>query len=430
MIVTILINSLWQGGVVVVLTALVLRVASQRSAATRYVSWLAALVALVAIPFIATATAGSVFSHSVGQSSSGGQFSSVAIRDVAHAARQWFALPAWLWSPAMVFSIAALWIFGAAVQLARLVSSQARIIRIRGNSVAVSSIDDIVVLESELISIPIATGILDPVIVVPNGLERRLGAADFLRILEHERAHVRRGDVLGNIVQRLVEALLFWNPFVHVAGRRLVHEREIACDDWVVERLGGAGEYAACLAALGSSITRTDVALMTPAAFVSRHSLAERIERLVDGVAGEPKVNAVAVGIVLTSLAAVAVGCVMFAPALAIASPASLSASSARPLTIAAICTHPNADAAVLAPAMPEIPPSAPKVYTASVEVLVTIAPNGKPVALKVYKSSGYGVLDKAVVDAAGRSSYSPKMVNCAPVEGTYLFNATVKSAP
>jgi protein TonB len=61
---------------------------------------------------------------------------------------------------------------------------------------------------------------------------------------------------------------------------------------------------------------------------------------------------------------------------------------------------------------------------TAQVTVLVkvTVAADGTPKALSIYKSSGYTVLDNAALRSVRRSSYSPTMRRCVPVEEDYLF--------
>ncbi len=79
-------------------------------------------------------------------------------------------------------------------------------------------------------------------------------------------------------------------------------------------------------------------------------------------------------------------------------------------------------------PTMPELPHG----FKASgtVIVAVTISPSGHATSAKVQRSSGNATIDNAVVAAARSSTYSPKLVNCAPVEGHYLFRADFKPKP
>ena len=87
-------------------------------------------------------------------------------------------------------------------------------------------------------------GLLAATLVLPAALVPTLCATDLRCTLEHELAHVRRCDVATNALARIAEALFFWNPWVYLAGRRLTVEREAACDDVAVERLGREADYA------------------------------------------------------------------------------------------------------------------------------------------------------------------------------------------
>jgi TonB family protein len=59
-----------------------------------------------------------------------------------------------------------------------------------------------------------------------------------------------------------------------------------------------------------------------------------------------------------------------------------------------------------------------------SVFVEVTIDAQGRLVDTKIYRSSGNAAIDQAALRAARQSSYAPKIVDCVPVEGTYIFHA------
>ena len=69
-------------------------------------------------------------------------------------------------------------------------------------------------------------------------------------MLAHELAHVRRHDYLVNVLQSLVETLLFYHPAVWWCSRQIRIEREHCCDDMVVEAGGNRVAYAAALAQL------------------------------------------------------------------------------------------------------------------------------------------------------------------------------------
>jgi uncharacterized protein (TIGR03435 family) len=84
---------------------------------------------------------------------------------------------------------------------------------------------------------PGIVGIFRPVLMLPDGISRRLTDPELEALITHELCHVRRHDNLGSVVHMLVEALFWFHPLVWWIGARLVDERERACDEEVL-RLG------------------------------------------------------------------------------------------------------------------------------------------------------------------------------------------------
>lgn len=77
-------------------------------------------------------------------------------------------------------------------------------------------------------------GIIKPVILLPASLAMGLAPQQLEALLAHELAHIRRFDLVVNLLQRFVEALLFFHPAVWFVSRRVSIERERACDDTVI----------------------------------------------------------------------------------------------------------------------------------------------------------------------------------------------------
>src|SRR5262249_38079123 len=80
-------------------------------------------------------------------------------------------------------------------------------------------------------------GIHKPVLLLPEGIAKRLTQAQLQAILAHELCHVRRRDNLSAAVDMAVESVYWFHPLVWWIGARLVEERERACDEEVV-RMG------------------------------------------------------------------------------------------------------------------------------------------------------------------------------------------------
>ena len=108
----------------------------------------------------------------------------------------------------------------------------------------------VILLESCLAEVPVVMGCLRPVILMPVGLMTGLPAEQIEAILLHELAHIRRHDYLVNLLQIVVEGLVFYHPAVWWISGVMRAERENCCDDLVVATQGDALGYAAALAAL------------------------------------------------------------------------------------------------------------------------------------------------------------------------------------
>ena len=57
-----------------------------------------------------------------------------------------------------------------------------------------------------------------PTVVIPPDLDESLTPKQLTWVLLHELAHIRRGDLWVVVVQRLVQAVFFFNPAVHLAN--------------------------------------------------------------------------------------------------------------------------------------------------------------------------------------------------------------------
>jgi beta-lactamase regulating signal transducer with metallopeptidase domain len=110
----------------------------------------------------------------------------------------------------------------------------------------------ITLLESTLVDVPTVIGWLKPVVLLPASALGALSPQQLELILAHELAHIRRHDYLVNLLQTLVETLLFYHPAVWWLSRRIRIERENCCDDLAVSLCGDPVAYANALADLES----------------------------------------------------------------------------------------------------------------------------------------------------------------------------------
>ncbi len=81
---------------------------------------------------------------------------------------------------------------------------------------------------------PALRGVWRPSITVPAGLSQTLSAVEFEAVLLHELAHARRFDNLTAVFVHGLVCLFWFHPLLWLVERRLLVERERACDELVV----------------------------------------------------------------------------------------------------------------------------------------------------------------------------------------------------
>ncbi|HZT14026.1 MAG TPA: M56 family metallopeptidase, partial [Candidatus Baltobacteraceae bacterium] len=286
------------GAVAIVAAHLTLRVCRlDRSAAARFALWFAALVpvALVLPAFVA---AGSIRADAVSPTA----VRALQIRPtqnitaLIHLAKSRRA-PATTEREAMgipsadlslrrtaITALSALWLAGFCLAAFRLISGVRRLAAIRRTATLLehrpSPRGDVAVLNADLYSVPVALGYLHPAIVLPARFLSLDRATELEDVLMHEMEHLRRFDDVTALVQAACLAVLWFNPFAYYIAARLTLEREMACDEAVVERMGKRTRYAATLwkIATGATVGRAPGLL---SAFASGASTVARMDNLL-----------------------------------------------------------------------------------------------------------------------------------------------------
>ena len=123
-------------------------------------------------------------------------------------------------------------------------------------------------------------------------------------VLAHELAHVRRYDYLVNVLQMVVETLLFYHPVVWWTSGQIRRERELCCDDLAVRACGDALCYAHALTTLEK------LRLTTPSLAMASTGgpLLFRIQRVLgatrrdDNLSRWPPIGAIGLGVVCVAL--------------------------------------------------------------------------------------------------------------------------------
>jgi uncharacterized protein YjbI with pentapeptide repeats len=217
---------------------------------------------------------------------------------------------------------------------------------------------------SEAIGLPVAVGLFDAMILIPQSLLERLSPPEVEQISLHELAHLRRADDWSNCLQRLIVAALGWNPAAIFIGQQLELEREVACDDWVLASVGAVRPYAMCLTKMAETATWPHHPMPAPGVFTTRKQISLRIERLL--ATGRDIATTLAIGPAVAAVAAVGALAVVIAfVAPSVAAP-SLAAPAVAPVA---------ARAAVVRPKVVKVA-TAMKVAQTAIEVAPRLASN------------------------------------------------------
>lgn len=135
-------------------------------------------------------------------------------------------------------------------------------------------------LFSSKVDVPMVMGAVKPVILIPVALVNQLSVQQAEAILLHELAHVRRNDYIINVIQMVIETLMFFNPFTWLISSVIRKEREKCCDDLVVAHTTDKLPYVKALAALEEY--RQYPSRPSLAAKNSNNHLLSRIKRIME----------------------------------------------------------------------------------------------------------------------------------------------------
>ena len=325
----VLVNRLWQGIAIAALTWLALRVFPRVNASTRYAAWTLALVAVVVVP-IATSlthityytlpapttaatkttqtTAVNVQQRVAQANTAGGASRSEHNNEKASEATHSgggslgnITIPKIpdlnVNAPFLLTTIFfTLWGIAALALMVRLAVALTRLERLKRDAMPLGieyrdqlvqwqHLDardrDVRICVTGGIEVPVAVGLFDAMVLLPKHLLEEFNANEIDQISLHELAHLLRHDDWSNGLQRVISSLFFFNPAVWFIARQMDIEREVACDDYVLELTGAVRTYAFCLTKMAERTSWPHQPLAAPGVFTTRKNISIRIERLL-----------------------------------------------------------------------------------------------------------------------------------------------------
>ena len=135
---------------------------------------------------------------------------------------------------------------------------------------------------SASVGAPVLYGVRRPIILLPEEWVEGFGSEGVRALLAHEVAHVKRGDCLANLVQRLCEIPAFFHPGVWLASRNIALAREELADRWALSRGADAGSYARSLAAMAER-ARVGLGAASVGVAEGKSTLLKRVEAIMRG---------------------------------------------------------------------------------------------------------------------------------------------------
>jgi beta-lactamase regulating signal transducer with metallopeptidase domain len=285
-----LLHSLWQGAAVAIALALALLFLCRAPAQARYLAACGAMALMIALPAVAVWRPRAIPSvvpapRPIDPQPTTAEGTVSTKLDSTPAPRSWRTRIVTIF-PAII----GLWMTGAGVLSLRLLAGWVlarQWVRRDARPLVCPWIDRlkermgirraVALLESARVEVPMVGGWLRPAILVPVAALSGLTAPQLEAILAHELAHIRRHDYLVNLLQCVVEILMFHHPATWWITRVIRREREHCCDDMAVAASRDRLTYAQALAAMEG--LRTSAFSLSPAA--NGGNLLARVRRIL-----------------------------------------------------------------------------------------------------------------------------------------------------
>jgi beta-lactamase regulating signal transducer with metallopeptidase domain len=264
------VSGLWQGLALVLIAALLLRLAPKTAAATRFAVWGGVFVLLALLPAL----------RGLMTRADGAAVAEGARVAVMHVDARWS------------LAIAAVWVMLSMVRAGGLLVSAVRLRGIwkratpapvesgLGGHFAAGPVRyrrAVQLCTSMDVDCPSVIGFFSPRVLIPAELFERLSGPELEQIVLHEMGHLQRGDDWINLLQKIGLVLFPLNPALLWIERRLCFERELACDDAVLRWTKAPKAYATCLTTLAEHRLDRRGLSLSLGAWERRSALSQRV---------------------------------------------------------------------------------------------------------------------------------------------------------
>ncbi|MBW4037792.1 MAG: M56 family metallopeptidase [Acidobacteria bacterium] len=433
LILTYLLNSLWQVPLVFAAAWLASRIARSSGPAVEHSIWVAALLAETLLPARPTPSRAAI--DTLLRCLPWNLLSGAARADahITILAGPGFASRSSHVSPHLLSAVAAVYLFATAYFAARLLWSLTRTRAMQRNAApfhltgaaAITwarccnhfHLCNVRVAASLHTASPVTIGIRHRLLLLPVALPSELLAEDLNAALAHECAHMHRNDFAKNLAYAALTLPIAYHPLLWLTRSRLEQSREMVCDTMAADALDGSHRFARSLLRLAAIFAQRppDKTLHAIGIFD-----ANIFERRVMNLTQNPTQPRLARRLA-TLAACLAIACGTCASALALHMNVAPSDSLSQESTSAQVDSAQYVSAKVIAGTrLSFVQPIYPKEAKAAgiqgkVVLSATIGKDGQIASLKVL--SGPPELTKAAWAAVKQWTYAPFMHNGQPTE-------------
>jgi beta-lactamase regulating signal transducer with metallopeptidase domain len=208
--------------------------------------------------------------------------------------------------PLLVSGIVLLWLLVAAVGMAKLMVQWLQLCRLRRHATPIRNSRllealhrlrqrmgvnrDVALLSSPQVASPLAAGLADPFIVLPEPSQLRdlrFTYAESQAILAHELAHIVHRDAYWNLLIQCICRICFFQPLNFLAAKQIRQQMDFVADTTAARALGESTALASCLIRFaeklsGSMGRRTVAAVLVSGMAAFESTLGRRIEMLLN----------------------------------------------------------------------------------------------------------------------------------------------------
>jgi beta-lactamase regulating signal transducer with metallopeptidase domain len=138
------------------------------------------------------------------------------------------------------------------------------------------------IIETPLVTSPCLFGLFKPRLLLPADLHSHLTQSELSHVILHELAHLKRGDLFTNLLISLAHSIHWFNPVVWFVSRRMRLERELACDQFVLQSRSAtdARAYGQTLLKLLQDVTSNSSAPALVGIAEDKHTATVRVSQI------------------------------------------------------------------------------------------------------------------------------------------------------